>query len=95
MVRLSPGSVGNLRTGRRRGSCPALPGQGETPWVRSRGVVLADDDRDANHLLSSLRMPVEHAVGRMKWWRALRYWRNAVHRFGPTGKAVATLASIT
>lgn len=66
-----------------------------TPWVRPRGGVLDDRDRDANHLLSSLRMPVEHAVGRMKWWRALRYWRAAVHRFEPTGKAVATLASIT
>jgi hypothetical protein len=40
----------------------------------------------------------------MKWWRALRYWRNAMHRFDPTGKvvpsswrttkAIATLASI-
>ena len=48
-----------------------------------------------NHLLSSLRMPVEHAIGRMKWWRALRYWRNDMTRFGPTGKAVAALASIT
>ena len=40
-------------------------------------------------------MPVEHAIGRMKWWRALRYWRNDMTRFGPTGKAVAALASIT
>jgi hypothetical protein len=30
-----------------------------TPWVRPRGGVLSDEDRDANHLLSSLRMPVE------------------------------------
>jgi hypothetical protein len=71
------------------------PGRVLTPWVRPRGGVLDDFDRDANHLLSSLRMPVEHAVGRMKWWRALRYWRAAVHRFGPTGKAIATLASVT
>ena len=66
-----------------------------TPWVKPRGGALSDEDRDANHLLSSLRMPVEHAIGRMKWWRALRYWRNDMTRFGPTGKAVATLASIT
>lgn len=66
-----------------------------TPWVKPRGGKLAEGDRDANHMLSSLRMPVEHAVGRMKWWRALRYWRNSTGRFGPTGKAIATLASIT
>ena len=66
-----------------------------TPWVKPRGGVLSELDRDCNHLLSALRMPVEHAVGRMKWWRALRYWRNAMHRFDPTGKAIATLASIT
>ncbi len=29
-----------------------------------------------NRDLSSIRMPVEHAIGRMKWWRAFRYWRN-------------------
>jgi len=66
-----------------------------TPWVKPRGGELSELDRDCNHLLSALRMPVEHAVGRMKWWRALRYWRNAMHRFDPTGKAIATLASIT
>ena len=71
------------------------PGRALTPWVRPRGGVLSVEDRDANHLLSSLRMPVEHAVGRMKWWRALRYWRARVERFGPTGKAIAALASIT
>lgn len=66
-----------------------------TPWVKPRGGVLSVEDRDANHLLSALRMPVEHAIGRMKWWRAFRYWRNDMTRFGPTGKAVAVLASIT
>ena len=71
------------------------PGRVLTPWVKPRGGTLPDEDRDANHLLSSLRMPVEHAIGRMKWWRALRYWRNDMTRFGPTGKAVAALASIT
>jgi hypothetical protein len=71
------------------------PDRCTTPWVKPRGGELSVEDRDANHLLSSLRMPVEHAIGRMKWWRALRYRRCAVERFGPTGKAVATLASIT
>lgn len=65
-----------------------------TPWVRPRGGVLDDNDRDANHLLSSLRMPVEHAIGRMKWWRALRYWRRPADRFQRGGKAIAVLASM-
>lgn len=43
----------------------------------------------------SLRMPIEHAVGRMTWWRATRHWRNAMGRFGPTGKAIGPHASIT
>jgi transposase-like protein len=65
-----------------------------TPWKKPRGGVLSDDDRDANHLLSSLRIPVEHAIGRMKWWRALRYWRRPADRFQQGGKAVAVLASM-
>lgn len=71
------------------------PDRSITPEVKPRGGVLDDLARMVNRDLSSLRMPVEHAVGRMKWWRALRYWRNAPERFGPTGKAIATLASIT
>jgi hypothetical protein len=70
------------------------PERALTPWVKPRGGVLSVEDRDANHLLSSLRMPVEHAVGRMKWWRALRYWRRPADRFGLGGKAIAVLASI-
>jgi hypothetical protein len=65
-----------------------------TPWVKWRGGVLSDEDRDANHLLSSLRMPVEHAIGRMKWWRAMRYWRRPADRFQRGGKAIAVLASM-
>jgi hypothetical protein len=70
------------------------PDRALTPWVRPRGGVLSVEDRDANHLLSSLRMPVEHAIGRMKWWRALRYWRRPADRFHRGGKAVAVLASM-
>lgn len=66
-----------------------------TPIMRPRGGVLDDNDRLVNRDLSSIRMPVEHAIGRMKWWRAMRYWRAEPTRFGPTGKAIATLASIT
>lgn len=64
------------------------------PWVKPRGGTLSTDDRDANHMLSSLRMPVEHSIGRMKWWRALRYWRRPTDRFTQGGKAVAVLASM-
>jgi hypothetical protein len=70
------------------------PGRVVTPWVKPRGGVLSVQDRDANHLLSSLRMPVEHAIGRMKWWRAMRYWRRPATRFDRGGKAIAALASI-
>jgi hypothetical protein len=31
----------------------------------------------------------------MKWWKTMRHWRAATERFGPTGKAIAVLASIT
>ena len=65
-----------------------------TPWVKPRGGTLSVEDRDANHQLSSLRMPVEHAIGRMKWWRALRYWRRPADRFDRGGKAIAVLASM-
>lgn len=66
-----------------------------TPEHKPRGGELDTLARLVNRDLSSIRMPVEHAIGRMKWWRAFRYWRNAMARFGPTGKAIATLASIT
>jgi hypothetical protein len=55
---------------------------------------LDDGDRAYNHDLAVLRMPVEHAIGRMKWWRALREWRRAADRFDRAGKAVAVLAGI-
>lgn len=71
------------------------PDRSITPEVKPRGGVLDDLARMVNRDLSSLRMPVEHAIGRMKWWRALRHWRNAPERFRPTGKAIAALASIT
>lgn len=48
--------------------------------------------RDTEHALA--RMPVEHAIGRMKWWRAMRDWRRPVERFDRAGKAVAALASM-
>lgn len=66
-----------------------------TPEKKPRGGELDELARMMNRDLSSIRMPVEHAIGRMKWWRAFRYWRNDMSRFDPTGKAVATLASLT
>jgi transposase-like protein len=64
------------------------------PWIKPRGGELTIDDRDANRMLSSLRMPVEHSIGRLKWWRALRYWRRPTDRFPRGGKAIAVLASM-
>lgn len=66
-----------------------------TPHAKPRGGELDALARMVNRDLSSIRMPVEHAIGRMKWWRSFRYWRADMTRFGPTGKAIATLASIT
>jgi hypothetical protein len=66
-----------------------------TPIMRPRGGELGDSDRLENRDLSSIGMPVEHAIGRMKWWRTMHYRRADPSRFGPTGKAIATLASIT
>jgi len=66
---------------------------GERAWVPAmkarRGTRAA---RDTEHAL--VRMPVEHAIGRMKWWRVMRDWRRPVDRFDRTGKAVAVLASM-
>lgn len=50
---------------------------------------------DHNRMVSSRRMPVEHAIGRMKWWRALHYWRRTPDRFDQTTKAIGVLATIT
>jgi transposase-like protein len=70
------------------------PDRAVTPWMKPRRGTLSVEDRDANHLLSSMRMPVEHAIGRMKWWRAARYWRRPADRFDQGGKAIAILASM-
>ena len=65
------------------------------PRYKNRNRPKTQAQRDLEHAWSSERMPVEHAIGRMKWWRTLRYWRAAPDRFGPTGRAIAVLASIT
>jgi hypothetical protein len=45
-------------------------------------------------VLSSMRMPVEHAIGRLKWWKTLRYWRRYPDQFDQTGKAITVLDSL-
>ena len=56
---------------------------------------LPSADRDFNRELSSRRMPVEHAIGRMKWWRALSYWRRPVPAFALTIRAIGVLTTLT
>jgi hypothetical protein len=66
-----------------------------TPIYANRYRPVADTDRVFNRALSSLRMPVEHATGRMKWWRGLQYWRRPVPAFAHTVKAIGILATLT
>lgn len=56
---------------------------------------LPQADRIFNRALSSTRMPVEHAIGRMKWWRALTYWRRPVAAFTRTIRAIGILTTLT
>lgn len=65
------------------------------PVYKPRYQPLGDIDRMFNRALSSLRMPVEHAIGRMKWWRALHYWRRPAAAFDRTSKAIGVLATLT
>lgn len=65
------------------------------PRFRRRGQDKPAAQRAAEHAMSAERMPVEHAIGRMKWWRQLAYWRRPADRFDRTGKAIAVLASLT
>jgi hypothetical protein len=65
------------------------------PRQKTRYKPKSDAERALEHQWSRERMPVEHSIGRMKWWRVLRWWRAADHRFASTGKAIAVLASIT
>jgi len=65
------------------------------PRLTTRGTTKTRAQRRLEQRLSGQRMPVEHAVGPMKWWRELRYWRRSADRFDVVGKAIAALASIT
>ena len=66
-----------------------------TPVYANRYHSISETDRVFNRALSSQRMPVEHATGRMKWWRALHYWRRPVPAFGRTVQAIGILATLT
>jgi len=66
-----------------------------TPVYKTRYRSLTDDERLFNRQLSSRRMPVEHAIGRMKWWHALDYWRRPAEAFDKTSKAIGILATLT
>ena len=66
-----------------------------TPVYKTRYRPLTDHERLFNRQLSSRRMPVEHAIGRMKWWHALRYWTRPAQAFDRTSKAIGILATLT
>ena len=66
-----------------------------TPVHKPRYRAMDGEDRMFNRALSSMRMPVEHAAGRMKWWRALHYWRRPTVVFDRTAKAIGILATLT
>jgi hypothetical protein len=59
------------------------------PRLTPRGQTKTRAHRLREQRLSGQRMPVEHAVGRLKWWRELRYWRRNADRFDQVGKAIA------
>lgn len=67
----------------------------ETPIYRTRYRALTNDEVRYNRELSSRRMPVEHAIGAMKWWHALDYWRRPAAAFARTSQAVGVLATLT
>ena len=66
-----------------------------TPVYANKHHPISDTDRVFNRALSSMRMPVERAIGRMKWWRALAYWRRPTAAFDRTTKAIGVLTTIT
>ncbi|MBC7308143.1 MAG: transposase [Dietzia sp.] len=65
-----------------------------TPVFRRAGRTLSDEDRLYNRDQAGLRIKVEHAIGHMKVWRAMRHHRRPPERFNETGRAIATLVSI-
>lgn len=52
------------------------------------------DDKLYNHALAQARIRVEHGIGHLKRWGALRRWRRSPQDYDRTGKAVTTVLSI-
>lgn len=65
-----------------------------TGTKKPRGKTRSMENRLWNRVLSSMRMPVEHAIGRLKWWKAMHYWRRPADRFDHSGRAIAILTSL-
>jgi len=108
MLRAQEGLLEAIRTGVAAGTVvladrgyPTLSGDlGEqgaiTPvYANKHHPALPAADQEFNRWLSSERMPVEHAIGRMKWWRTLSYWRRPISAFARTVRAVGILTTLT
>lgn len=65
-----------------------------TGTKKPRGRARSMENRLYNRVVSSMRMPVEHAIGRLKWWRAMTQWRRPAHRYDHGGRAIAILTSL-
>lgn len=65
-----------------------------TGTLKPKGKPRSMENRLYNRILSSMRMPVEHAIGRLKWWRAMTHWRRPADRFDHGGRAIAILTSL-
>lgn len=65
-----------------------------TGTLKPKGRPRSMENRLYNRIVSSMRMPVEHAIGRLKWWGAMRYWRRPADRFDHSGRAIAILTSL-
>lgn len=65
------------------------------PVRKPSGRPYTEEQKSHNRMVNTLRMPAEHAIGRMKWWRALHYWRRSPHRFDRTAKAIGILTALT
>jgi hypothetical protein len=72
-----------------------LPGRVWVPQRRRPGHKQLDrDSKLYNHALAQARIRVEHGIGHLKTWGALRRWRQHPDRYDNTGKALTALLSI-
>jgi hypothetical protein len=78
-----------------RGLHHELGDRAQVPLLKTRRQPRTDQEKTRDRRLSTQRMPIEHAIGRMKWWRALHYWRRPIAALSRTGKAIAVLATLT